>query len=61
MLIFYIYKEESLFFCLLFMHLDTVRANATKLYREYPFVQRKVIEYFSIQNFDPAFNWEPYC
>ena len=43
----YIYKEESLFVCLfvclLFMHLDTVCANAIKLCREYPFVQGKVV------------------
>jgi hypothetical protein len=45
------------------MHLNTVRANAMKFCREYPFVQEKVVGYFSTQNFHlkrglcPSYCW----
>jgi len=38
----YIKKKVCLRVCLFVMYLDTVRANAMKFCREYPFVQRKI-------------------
>lgn len=35
-----------MFVCLFFMHFDTVRINATKLWKVYSFVQGKVNDYF---------------
>ena len=43
-------KEESLFDCLFFMHLEPIQANGTKLCRAYSFLHRKAKDYFSIKN-----------
>jgi hypothetical protein len=42
----YIEKKVCLSVCLFFMHLDTVRANATKLFRDHPLIQEEVNGYF---------------
>ncbi len=47
-----IYKEESVFVSLLFMHLDHVGANATKRSMACSFIQGKIKSYVLIQNVD---------
>ena len=50
-LIFFIYKEESLFVCLFVMHLNKVRASAAKLSRNPTLIQEKVQSYFSPETY----------
>ena len=42
----YIKKNVCLSVCMFFMHLDTVRANATKLFRNPHLIQEKVSSHF---------------